>query len=121
MEYVQGQMLKERKDSLTLRQATNIGIQVAEGLAAAHEKGIVHRDIDPENIMLRKDGIAQRDAGLRAGRTASRWEKSAGELRQDGERITISAFGSQTDIDRFVVVMNWFEELKQNRSREASN
>jgi serine/threonine protein kinase len=65
MEYVQGQSLQEKKQSLTTRQAVDIGIQVAEGLAAAHEKGIVHRDIKPENIMLRKDGIAQiMDFGL---------------------------------------------------------
>jgi len=70
MEYVQGQMLQDRKESLTLRQATDIGIQVAEGLAAAHEKGIVHRDIKPENIMIRKDGIAQiMDFGLARVRT----------------------------------------------------
>ncbi len=65
MEYVQGQTLQERRASLTLRQAVDIGIQVADGLAAAHEKGIVHRDIKPENVMLRKDGIAQiMDFGL---------------------------------------------------------
>ncbi len=65
MEYVEGKTLKDKKDSLSEKQILEIGIQVAEGLAAAHEKGIVHRDIKPENIMVRKDGIAQiMDFGL---------------------------------------------------------
>ncbi len=65
MEYVEGKTLKDKKDSLSEKQILEIGIQVAEGLAAAHEKGIVHRDIKPENIMIRKDGIAQiMDFGL---------------------------------------------------------
>jgi serine/threonine protein kinase len=65
MEFVEGKTLKDKKDSLSEKQKLEIGIQVAEGLAAAHEKGIVHRDIKPENIMIRKDGIAQiMDFGL---------------------------------------------------------
>ncbi len=65
MEYVEGKTLKDKKDNLSEKQILEIGIQVAEGLAAAHEKGIVHRDIKPENIMIRKDGIAQiMDFGL---------------------------------------------------------
>ena len=65
MEFVDGKSLKEKKESLSDRQIMEIGIQVAEGLAAAHEKGIVHRDIKPENIMIRKDGIVQiMDFGL---------------------------------------------------------
>ena len=65
MEYVEGKTLKDKKDSLSEKQILEIGIQVAEGLAAAHEKGIVHRDIKPENVMVRKDGIAQiMDFGL---------------------------------------------------------
>ena len=65
MEYVDGKTLKDKKETLSEKQILEIGIQVAEGLAAAHEKGIVHRDIKPENIMIRKDGIAQiMDFGL---------------------------------------------------------
>jgi serine/threonine protein kinase len=65
MEFVDGKSLKESKDSLSQKQILEVGIQVAEGLAAAHEKGIVHRDIKPENIMIRKDGIVQiMDFGL---------------------------------------------------------
>jgi serine/threonine protein kinase/Tol biopolymer transport system component len=65
MEYIEGKTLRDKKDHLSEKQILEIGIQVAEGLAAAHEKGIVHRDIKPENIMVRKDGIVQiMDFGL---------------------------------------------------------
>src|ERR1051326_1405796 len=65
MELVDGQTLREKKGAISFKQAIDIGIQIADGLAAAHDKGIVHRDIKPENIMIRKDGIAQiMDFGL---------------------------------------------------------
>jgi serine/threonine protein kinase len=65
MEFVEGKTLKDKKDNISEKQILEIGIQAAEGLAAAHEKGIVHRDIKPENIMIRKDGIVQiMDFGL---------------------------------------------------------
>jgi serine/threonine protein kinase len=65
MEYIDGKTLKDKLTNLSDKQKLEIGIQVAEGLAAAHEKGIVHRDIKPENIMIRKDGIVQiMDFGL---------------------------------------------------------
>ena len=65
MEFVDGQTLQDKKGSLTQKQAIDYGIQIADGLAAAHEKGIVHRDIKPENIMIRRDGIVQvMDFGL---------------------------------------------------------
>ena len=65
MEFVDGQTLREKRGSISTMQAIDIGIQVADGLAAAHEKGIVHRDIKPDNIMIRSDGFAQiMDFGL---------------------------------------------------------
>ena len=65
MEFVDGQTLRDKRGRINFKQAIDIGIQIADGLAAAHEKGIVHRDIKPENIMVRKDGIAQiMDFGL---------------------------------------------------------
>ncbi|MFI5251696.1 MAG: protein kinase [Bacteroidota bacterium] len=76
MEFVDGQTLRQKKDSISQKQAIEIGIQIADGLAAAHEKGIVHRDIKPENIMIRKDGSAQiMDFGL-------------AKLRASGSKIT---------------------------------
>jgi eukaryotic-like serine/threonine-protein kinase len=70
MEYIDGQTLRDRtekqKDApLSSKQAIDIGIQIAEGLAAAHENGIIHRDIKSENIMLKKDGrVVIMDFGL---------------------------------------------------------
>lgn len=65
MEFVDGGTLREKIAGLSLKQAIEFGIQISDGLAAAHEKGVVHRDIKPENIMVRKDGICQiMDFGL---------------------------------------------------------
>jgi eukaryotic-like serine/threonine-protein kinase len=65
MELVEGETLRDKKQSFSVKQTVDIGVQIAEGLAAAHDKGIVHRDIKPENIMVRKDGIVQiMDFGL---------------------------------------------------------
>src|ERR1051325_6836682 len=65
MEFVDGTTLREKMAGISLKQAVDIGVQIADGLAAAHENGIVHRDIKPENIMVRKDGLCQiMDFGL---------------------------------------------------------
>lgn len=48
-----------RTGPLAPKRATEIACQIAEGLAAAHEKGVVHRDIKPENIFLTNDGRAK--------------------------------------------------------------
>ena len=61
MEYVDGESLKdlaERKD-LRLSEIMDFGVQISAGLAKAHEAGIVHRDIKPQNVLIDKDGRAR--------------------------------------------------------------
>jgi serine/threonine protein kinase len=57
-ELLEGETLGERLRSgrMTPQRATEIACQIADGLAAAHAKGVIHRDIKPENIFLTRDG-----------------------------------------------------------------
>jgi Tol biopolymer transport system component len=58
MELLEGQTLRERlaDGALPVRKAVDIALQIAQGLAAAHEKGIVHRDLKPENVFVTTAG-----------------------------------------------------------------
>src|SRR2546426_11414243 len=60
-ELLEGETLRERMAGAALppRKAIDYALQIARGLAAAHEKGIVHRDIKPDNIFITNDGRAK--------------------------------------------------------------
>lgn len=60
-EFIDGETLRERirKGPLSPTDTLDIGIQVAGALSSTHAVGIVHRDIKPDNIMLRHDGIVK--------------------------------------------------------------
>ena len=58
MELLEGETLRSRllKSPMSADKTLEIGISIAEGLAAAHSKGVIHRDVKPENIFLTSDG-----------------------------------------------------------------
>ena len=84
MELVEGITLKSyiaKKGRLSVREATSIALQVAAGLESAHNNGIIHRDVKPQNIIISLDGKAKiADFGI--ARAAS------------SDTITSSAMGS---------------------------
>jgi eukaryotic-like serine/threonine-protein kinase len=61
MELVEGPTLAERlkQGPIPLQEALAIAKQIAEAVEAAHEKGIMHRDLKPGNIKLRPDGAVK--------------------------------------------------------------
>lgn len=75
MELVDGITLKkyiEKKARLSVKEAVSIAIQVAMGLEAAHNNGIIHRDIKPQNIMISKEGkVKVTDFGIAKAATSN--------------------------------------------------
>ncbi len=61
MQYLEGQTLRHRIESKPFHtdELLDLGIQIADGLAAAHAKGIIHRDIKPTNIFITERGQAK--------------------------------------------------------------
>jgi len=57
-ELLEGESLRERLGggAMPVRKAVETAVQIAQGLAAAHEKGIIHRDLKPANVFVTKDG-----------------------------------------------------------------
>ena len=58
MEYVRGGSLRDsiRAEKLTLAKTLEIAAQIAEALAKVHERGVVHRDVKPENVLMSEEG-----------------------------------------------------------------
>jgi serine/threonine protein kinase len=91
MEYIEGRELKEvvrAQDFVPQQDAINYSIQIAEGLQAAHKKGIVHRDVKASNIMVTNDGkVKIMDFGLAKFR-------GAGQITKLGTTVGTAAYMS---------------------------
>ena len=61
MELIDGEDLRTmlHGEPMTLKSALRIAVKIAEGLSAAHERGIAHRDLKPDNIMVSRDGFVK--------------------------------------------------------------
>lgn len=75
MEYVEGITLKtyiEKKDKIGYKEAISIAIQTCNGIRAAHNKSIVHRDIKPQNIIISTEGkVKVTDFGIARATTSN--------------------------------------------------
>ena len=60
-EYIEGHTLRKKmtRGLMNVKEAIEIALQAASALAAAHSAGIIHRDVKPENIMVRRDGYVK--------------------------------------------------------------
>jgi TolB-like protein len=86
MPFVDGETLRQRLDrdgSLSVEDAIAIALEIADGLAHAHGKGVVHRDIKPENVLLAGRHASIADFGIARGVQ----EAGGGPLTQTGMAI----------------------------------
>jgi serine/threonine protein kinase/tetratricopeptide (TPR) repeat protein len=100
MELVDGKTLKKfvDQDSLPMRKVLDVAIQAAEGLAAAHEKGVVHRDIKSDNIMITPKGqVKIMDFGLAKVKGATKLTKAGSTLGTAAYMSPEQAQGEEVD------------------------
>ncbi|MFH1221363.1 MAG: FlgO family outer membrane protein [Candidatus Eisenbacteria bacterium] len=100
MECVEGKTLGQivKEAPLSIRKVLDIGIQICEGLALAHEKGVVHRDIKAENIMVTPRGqVKIMDFGLAKLKGASKLTRAGTTLGTIGYMSPEQASGEEVD------------------------
>ena len=100
MEYVEGKTLKQlaQSESPSIKKILDLAIQVCDGLAAAHEKGIVHRDIKSDNIIVTAKAQAKiMDFGLAKVKGATKLTKAGSTLGTAAYMSPEQAQGEEVD------------------------
>lgn len=132
MEYVEGSSLRVllSHQSLSALESVEIALQIAQALAAAHADGVVHRDVKPENIIVRTDGYAKvldfglaklletKDRKTNAWRSSSSVETSPGLIMgttayMSPEQVRGSEVDARTDLWSLGVIL--YEMLARRR------
>ncbi len=100
MEFIEGKTLKRllEHDPPSIKKVLDIAIQVCEGLSAAHEKGVVHRDIKSDNIMLTSKGqVKIMDFGLAKVKGATKLTKAGSTIGTAAYMSPEQAQGEEID------------------------
>ncbi|PYP83269.1 MAG: hypothetical protein DMF61_23750 [Blastocatellia bacterium AA13] len=97
MEYVEGRSLSTRLEEgpLSLEEAIDISIRIADALNAAHASGLIHCDLKPANVMLCRTGIKVLDFGL--AKLTSIEDK--GRLCDEGHELVLSNSADTTSLE----------------------
>lgn len=101
MEHLEGETLKSRIDAKPISTADvlDYGIQIAEGLSAAHDRGIIHRDIKPPNIFITERNEAKLlDFGLAKHTDGNEASQVRAQLTQTGMTLGTVAYMSPEQI-----------------------
>ena len=113
MEYLPGGTLKDRisrKGRLSPKVAAEVAVQIAEALTAAHERGVVHRDIKPQNVLVTRSGdVKVVDFGIARAESESSITRANLVLGtaayMSPEQATGGKVGPQSDLYSLGVVM----------------